>query len=350
VNATAQALIEPGLPVEIGKIDRELGKLWEETGDSKTRASLINLAIYTENAESVAENTNLISEIASQHACRALLIFANPDAPLEAARAWISAHCHLAGKGQGQICSEQITFQLDGGMVAALPNIVFSHLDSDLPLYFWWQGTFREPLDEKLWGWVDRLIYDSAAWDAPAEQFRLVQKIRTLTEIRIILCDLAWARLIGARYAIAQLFDHSCALARINEIKHVTISCAEHSTGLLLLGWLAAQLGWKLQSLNQSEHFVSPAGASINFETRVVEGPTIGLCAFECGDATLEITRQPGSDYFQARIGCEGVSDATMFVPAGKNGMADTLVAALGRGGKHPLYIKALAAIDPLLK
>ncbi len=36
--------IEAGLPVEIGRIDQELGKLWEESGDTKTRASLINLA------------------------------------------------------------------------------------------------------------------------------------------------------------------------------------------------------------------------------------------------------------------------------------------------------------------
>jgi glucose-6-phosphate dehydrogenase assembly protein OpcA len=350
VNSTEQAPIEPGLPVEIGRIDKELGKLWEETGDTKTRASLINLAIYTESAESVAENTDLISRIASQHACRALLIFANPGAPREEARAWISAHCHLAGKGEGQICSEQVTFQLDGEMVAALPNIVFSHLDSDLPLYFWWQGKFREPLDKKLWGWVDRLIYDSAAWDAPAEQFPLVQKIRTLTEIRTILCDLTWTRLLGARYAIAQLFDHSCALARIHEIKRVTISCDKQPTGLLLLGWLATQLGWKLHTVDGRQCFLSSKDGSIDFEIRVVAGPTIGLCAFECGDATLEIARQEDSEYFQARVGCEGVSDATMFVPAGKSEIADTLLVALGRGGKHPLYRKALAVVDPLLK
>ena len=126
--------------------------------------------------DSVAANTDLISKIASQYACRALLIFANPAATQPGAKAWINAHCHLAGKGERQICSEQITFQLDGEMVNALPNIVFSHLDSDLPLYFWWQGEFREPLDKKLWGWVDRLIYDSAEWKTPAEQFQLVQK------------------------------------------------------------------------------------------------------------------------------------------------------------------------------
>lgn len=346
MNAVEQPPIEPGLPVEIGRIDKELGKLWEETGDTKTRASLINLAIYTESANSVSSNTDLIAKIASQYACRALLIFANPAAAQSEARAWISAHCHLPGKGERQICSEQITFQLDGEMVTALPNIVFSHLDSDLPLYFWWQEDFREPLDKKLWGWVDRLIYDSAEWKAPAEQFGLVRKIRTLTEVRTILCDLNWTRLVGARFALAQLFDHSCALARLGKIKRVSISSASHTTGLLLLGWLAAQLGWKLQP--GKECFLSDAGTRIDFEIQTAAGPVLGRCAFDCGDATLEIWRESDSEYFHARIGCEGVSDAVMLVPAGKSEPADILVTELSRGGNHPLYRKSLAAIDPL--
>ena len=270
MNATEQATIEAGFPVEIGRIDKELGKLWDEVGDTKTRASLVNLAIFTEDANSVAANTELISKIASQYACRALLIFANPAATQPGAKAWINAHCHLAGKGERQICSEQITFQLDGELVSALPNIVFSHLDSDLPLYFWWQGEFREPLDKKLWGWVDRLIYDSAEWNTPTEQFQLVRKIRSLTEVRTILCDLNWTRLIGSRFALAQLFDHSCALARVGKIQKVSISCANHTAGHLLLGWLAAQLGWKLQSTN--DFLLAGDGRRIDFEIQTTGG------------------------------------------------------------------------------
>ena len=347
MNTTEQDPVEAGFPVEIGRIDKELGKLWDEVGDTKTRASLVNLAIFTENASSVAANTELISKIASQYACRALLIFANPAAGQSGAKAWINAHCHLAGKGERQICSEQITFQLDGEMVSALPNIVFSHLDSDLPLYFWWQGELREPLDKKLWGWVDRLIYDSAEWKTPAEQFQLVRKIRMLTEVRTILCDLNWTRLIGSRFALAQLFDHSCALARVEKIQKVSISCADHTAGLLLLGWLATQLGWKLQPTK--DFFLSGADRRIDFEIQTTVGPVLTKCAFDCEDATLEIRREPTSDYFQARIGCEGVSDAVMLAPAGRSEPADILVAELSRGGNHPLYRKSLAAIDALV-
>ena len=37
-----------GLPVEIGQIERELKKLWDASNEVMTRASLINLAVYSE--------------------------------------------------------------------------------------------------------------------------------------------------------------------------------------------------------------------------------------------------------------------------------------------------------------
>ncbi len=251
--------------MEIGTIGKELGKLWEESGDTKTRASLINLAIYTENPDAVPWNTGLIAEIAGEHACRALLIFADPASEKPDARAWISAHCHLAGKGERQICSEQITFELDGEMVRSLPNIVFSHLDSDLPLYFWWQGEFREPLDQKLWSWIDRLIFDSADWQKPVEQLAIARKIATLNAQRTILCDLNWTRLLGTRFALAQLFDHSCANARMREIEKVTITTSRRSTGLLLLaGWPRSLAGGSSLCSARSSSFRRAAGTSIS--------------------------------------------------------------------------------------
>ncbi len=36
-----------GVPVEVGKIDHELKKLWQESEGAVTRASLMNLAVYS---------------------------------------------------------------------------------------------------------------------------------------------------------------------------------------------------------------------------------------------------------------------------------------------------------------
>lgn len=344
------ALKNVGLPVDIGRIDQELGRLWEDSDDSKTRASLMNLAIFTEDADSISLNTTRIAEIAEAHACRAILIFANPDAADSRAMAWIDAHCHLAtGKGERQICSEQITFQLDGEMAAAMPNIVFSHLDSDLPLYFWRQGNFRRPLNEKLWSRVDRLIYDSLDWTHPGEQFRIVHEIDNFTECHTTLCDLNWTRLLGTRFALAQLFDHSGVLAQIAAIHRVTITSSRHLTGLLLLGWLAAQLGWQHRSLLGKDSFVTKDGAQIDFEILEVPGEAISDCTFSCPEASFGITREDDSSYYSAKLSGHGISAPPMRIPAGKSKLTDILLMELGRGGRHPLYSKALAVIEPLL-
>ncbi len=347
--STAEAsFVEAGAPVEIGQIGKALGQLWEETDDTKTRASLTNLAIYTEDLSSVASNTKLIAEIASEHACRAILVFANPDAPEPQAKAWLNAHCHMVGKDK-QICSEQLTFLLEGEMVASMPSVVFSHLDSDLPLYFWRQGEFRKQLNEKLWSRVDRLIFDSADWTNVAEQFVIVRQICNFTEARTVLCDLNWSRLLGTRFALAQIFDHSCALQRIHSIERVTISTPKRLTGLLLLGWLAAQLGWKYQSLLGKESFVSKEGVTVEFEIKEVPGPDVSECVFECADAKFKITHEPHSNFFQVCMsGCD-IPEKPMLVAAGKSDFVDILLTELGRGGRHPLYFKALDAIQPLL-
>src|SRR5438874_6875690 len=153
-----------GVPVAISRIDQELKKLWQQNEGAVTRASLVNLAVYSEEPGSLERNTQLVAKITENHACRAIVIEADCKATEDRVDAWISAHCHVSRAGSKQICSEQISFLLKGGCTTLLPSIVFSHLDSDLPFYLWWQEEFREPMDPQLWTWVDRVIYDSQSW------------------------------------------------------------------------------------------------------------------------------------------------------------------------------------------
>ena len=51
----------PGLPVEVGQIDRELKKLWDAGDGVMTRASLMNLAVYSEAPGSLGKNTAMIA-------------------------------------------------------------------------------------------------------------------------------------------------------------------------------------------------------------------------------------------------------------------------------------------------
>ncbi|HXX42026.1 MAG TPA: hypothetical protein VEI58_07150, partial [Chthoniobacterales bacterium] len=57
-----------GQPVEVGKIDKELKRLWQQGEGAMTRASLINLAIYSEAPDALEKNTPIIAKIAENHA------------------------------------------------------------------------------------------------------------------------------------------------------------------------------------------------------------------------------------------------------------------------------------------
>ncbi len=338
----------PGLEVEIGRIEKEFGKLWENTGD-KTRASLINLAIYTESDDDVPKNTELISQIATEHACRAILIYANRTAPEIAAKAWINAHCHAVNKRE--ICSEQITFQLDGDSPTAFANVVFAHLDSDLPLCLWWQAPFREAQDSKLWGWIDRLIFDSNKWEDPAGQFPIVRKIAALGDKRTILCDLNWTRLLTLRFALAQFFDHSAALPCLGNIKDVEIVHAPGArlSALLLLGWLANQLEWKLDSVLGNHSFRGADRREITFKLIEEPGACISSCRLMTKMSKFSVDRASGGEFFHATATGGPLDTFSQLLPAGRQRSADILLRELSRGGSHPLYLKSLDIIEPLL-
>ncbi|MEO6054213.1 MAG: glucose-6-phosphate dehydrogenase assembly protein OpcA [Chthoniobacterales bacterium] len=341
----------PGLAVEIEQIDKELGRIWEESGDNQTRASHINLAVYTEDCSAIETNTEIIRQIAQDHACRAILICADVTAKESKVRAWISAHCHVYNIGEHAVCSEQITFKLDGDAVHALPNIVFSHLDSDLPLYFWWQGDFPSTFEsDELWSWIDRLIFDSHSWQNPNVQFAILSKIQKEAGERIILCDLTWTRLLGSRFALAQIFDHPGALQQIDHLTEITIDHApgHRTTAYLMLGWLAAQLDWELHSILGKHTFRNRAGREIHFTLIEKEGRCISVCRLASPDASFELRRDVGSDFFHAEISLPGVNPLQVTLKAERDRVTDILLQEIVRGGKHPLYLKALAKIEPL--
>jgi glucose-6-phosphate dehydrogenase assembly protein OpcA len=343
-----QHSISPGLPVEIGKIDRELKKLWAAGGGAKTRASLINLAVYSEAPGSLPENTRLISEITEDHACRAIVIGANPGATENRVEAWINVHCHVSRAGNKQVCSEQLSFLLEGPSARLLPNIVFSQLDSDLPLYLWWQGEFSDPMDPQLWAWVDRVIYDSQGWNDFRTQMKRVETAQEEAKQRIVLCDLNWTRLVQIRLALAQFFDHPTTHARFEEIESVELDFAPgfRSTAVLLTGWLAGQLRWSHdeQSSGSALRFRGASGREINVSLQEKSGEAIGRCVVRCGTLEFRVAHAEKADLLDVAMG-----ERRCRMPAGHNDVVRLMGEELMRGGPHRVYLRAMNCVRDLL-
>jgi len=350
--ATAETFTA-GLPVEVGQIQRELKKLWDSSDGVMTRASLINLAVYSEAPDSLGKNTAILSQLAEDHACRAIVIAADPGAPESGVDAWISAHCHVSQAGRKQVCSEQLSFSIRGQHCGLLPNIVFAQLDSDLPLYLWWQENFRAPMDPQLWAWVDRVIYDSRDWSNFDEQMRLVEQAQEEARLRIVLCDLNWIRLVHLRLALAHFFDHPITHHHLQEFRRLEIEHAPgfRSTALLLIGWLAGQLGWDGGGDDSPNFWLSAEDHDREIEVTLQEkeGEPISLCRITTDCAEFRIEHKPGADLLEVFFGRVNGRKMQQLLPAGKSDVVELLREELMRGGPHRVYLRAVSKVREIL-
>ena len=342
-----------GQPVAISDIGAELKKLWQEGEGAMTRASLINLAVYSEKPGALEKNTPLIAKITENHACRALVIGATRESKEDRVEAWVNAHCHVTRAGGKQICSEQISFQLEGACTNLLPSIVFSHLDSDLPLYLWWQDEFPDPMDPQLWAWVDRLIYDSQNWKNFDAQMRLVETAQREAKQRIVLCDLNWTRLDKVRFALAQFFDHPGSHHHFGEIENAQIDFAPgcRSTAVLLAGWFGAQLNWRCEKTKDAKalRFADADGHRINIVLREANGAPVGKVVLSSGAVEFVVAPAKCGDLLEVSRRGQDEKPIPQMMPAQDDDPVSLLSQELLRGGPHQVYLRAVNCVRELL-
>ena len=283
-----------GLETPISRIDRALKQLWE--GDeAKSRASLTNLAIYTEDGCQLLADNELLDHVAAQHACRALLILALPEARPPRARAWIQALCRPY-QGKQIVCSEQISFVLEGGNAAQVQNIVFAHLDSDLPLVVWWQADLSKNFEERLYSRIDTLIIDSARWEDPAREFDALLAAMNAERCDFDVRDLAWTRSHFMRTALAACFQDANACHNLTRLRTIRITHlqGQRTTALLLAAWINQRLHASL-SVELIEKDSGPALQDLVLEGEGVRGEVRRDCdscfvrvSSTCGEHTRE--------------------------------------------------------------
>ncbi len=315
-----------GQPVEIAEIDSALRALWEED-NAATRASLTNFAIYSECDDCLEANTDVIAGITREHACRAILIASRPDAPKRSVKAWITAHCQLSG-GQKSVCSEQVTFDLGQPSASLIRNIVFAHLDSDLPLVLWWQGAFTPVFDDRLYSLIDRLLIDSSTWENPAKEFETLATARDDSTSRFLLYDLTWSRLLPYRLATAGLFDHPAAASALSKVSALTITHPKNSRteAAFLLAWLTTRSSWDASSCKASIKEDEKNEMTVHFTTPE-------------GALTVTPTRDDG---FLKSTVTLGRLTAEQIYPAGPSDTASIVARQLQSGGAHADYFETI--------
>lgn len=348
LNAIPEVCPELGIEVPVGSIDRELKKLWEQD-EAQTNASLMNLVVYSEKPGALVENSHIIRDLTREHACRAILVGIDRAERQPSLRAWITSHCHLAD-GRKSVCCEQIAFHLTGKVTGRFRNTVFAHLNSDLPLVFWWQGELSEILTERLVSVMDRFIIDSSDWSDPATSFAMIEECSQANP-ELIIQDHAWTRSWQFRVGIASLFDDPAAQQALPDIHAVEITYhPEHrNTAFQILAWLATQAGWKDDEAAQGIGFTGFNHQAITVKlTEDASGPALGSLVIRAGDTTVQVTQKAGSSHVERQIETAGYK-AISLSPADPVTPEELVGVQLARGGKNSLYQKILPRFRAML-
>lgn len=338
------AYAELGKEVPVSQIDHELRALWEQD-DARTNASLMNLVVYTERIGGLLENSRIIGDLTRENACRAILVEITRDEEASL-RAWITAHCHLS-HGQKSVCCEQIAFRLTGRVTGRFRNTVFSHLNSDLPLIFWWQGELSEVFTERLASVMDRLIVDSSSWNDTKAGFARITEA-TEGNTALVVQDLAWTRCWQYRVSIAGLFDDSVVYSALSGIARIRIvhSPQDRNTALQLLAWLGIQAGWKMVG---DSIFETKEGSriTVQIESSARSAP-LGLVELSSLGTTVRVSREKGSAHLLREIE-SGDYKVSSLSPADPKSPEGLVAQQLSRGGKNSLFLKILPAFLELL-
>ncbi len=352
-----------GKPVEIPKIDKELQELFLDDSDPDTggiaRASLINLALYNENQDDIERDSATLAELTSEAACRSLLVTADRSGHESGARAWVQVHCQIDRSGKKTVCTEQISFYLKGDSPGLLRNIVFAHLDSDLPLAFWWRGEFTDAFEERLFSRIDRLLFDSESWDSPRNHFiRLGEAQESLAQ-PFVMHDLAFTRLNSIRHAIASAFDRLATLPSLESLREISIRYADgyRMSALYLAGWIALRLGAKVEagksSAAEMKFISSREGSPSDFRISLseLEADRKGTVEvdFVIGDNRVEISRCQTRNFLRTLIHRPDAKTEENWLPVTK--MTDTALVTdiLNRAGRNRTYAQVIPHVRELL-
>ncbi len=267
--------------LDVEAIERVLAELWKKTAghnhavrdDAVLRARAADLMIFLNNESLLFDTQQIISELASFHPCRALLMAGDRGAAARDIEMFVSAFC--AGQKRSDkrnLCCEAITFTARGLFVSELPSAALPLLVPDLPVFLWWRENLRaeDRVFSQLCLASDRVVIDSADFHDPVSDcIAIAQLFKRRGDEAIVFSDINWARLTEWRASLANFYDVPDYRTALNQISDVRIdfvaetrnALAVSSQAVLIAGWLASRLNWQFAGEMQR----SPSGLAYHF-------------------------------------------------------------------------------------
>lgn len=236
----------------VGAIERELAELIRRSTGSSEGAPIIrartwNLIARGDSRHQRDHAVEVLGCVAETQPSRAIILSSEKEdvaPPHLAAR--LATKCQRVG--EKLVCYEQISIDTYGAAGRHVAGVVEPLLVSHLPTCLWWVGDpdFSHETFRQLSGVSDRVIVDSQCFDDLGSD--LAGLLGLVTHGRIQVDDLNWQRILPWREILAQLFNGPEGAEHLPAISSVAVKTGgSHCMQcLLLLGWLASRLGWKV--------------------------------------------------------------------------------------------------------
>jgi glucose-6-phosphate dehydrogenase assembly protein OpcA len=243
-------------PVKPGGVEPTLAALWSEltgAGDEHvpiTRACMSNLIVYCSKPDEAQDLLQEIPHIVHQHPARVLVLGGGAQPQGQGIQGSVSVLYCPTSEGW-QVCSEWVHIQGPPEAGRKMASLVRSLLIGDLPTALWWHAS--EPpvmagqMFQDLMEMSEQVIYDSIGWLNPARGIRSMARLINRAHSEQTLFNLAWRRLKPWRHLVRQVLDPAVEPGAVDAIEVLQVEHGPHAMPMawLLVGWLAAQLGWR---------------------------------------------------------------------------------------------------------
>jgi glucose-6-phosphate dehydrogenase assembly protein OpcA len=193
-----------------------------------------------------------VMAIAAHHPSLAIVVREEPNAQGGRIDASIATHT-LSPSSASTARGELVSLHVSGAAGEHLAALVDPLLLSGVPTYLWWLDTppfaTKELVDALRI--CDSLVVDSARFDRPYHSFLGLADLALSSHSRLGVADFQWARLAPWRETIAQFFEPKERRTFFAGIAELGIDYSGEGRGnriaaVLLIGWFASALGWKV--------------------------------------------------------------------------------------------------------
>ena len=355
MSSAATAAPWPGEEVPLAQVEQVLERQRRELGGDGgplLRARVANLVAVADGEGTARWALAAVDALGTRAPSRSILLVPDPPSgPGEAVRAWARVVRHP--QARPELAWEVVVVQASISP-RYLATVVLPLLLPEVPVFTWWPGAppgvagaaAGPEAFEELREASDRLLVDSARFPDPVAGLAWLDR---LASEGAALSDATWARLRPWQDLLAAPFSGPPLREAVGRVRRLEVAAVTPSAGLLLAGWVASRLGWRLDAAEgappewSARYLTSQGTCAVQVRVAPGTGPLEEVyleAATDRGVAGVRVAAAPGNlattvsapDHPATTRACgpvPGAADAALAPQLGQFGHDRTFEAAL---------------------